>query len=280
MSHKISALTTSLVEARQLLDAPSGNRLFIDVRLGDANDELRSYRDAHIYGAVHAQIRQVFAAQPTATSGNLPLPAISDLQAMLRAWGVDPDTELVVYGRSPALAARAWWVLRWAGLQHVKVLDGGMQAWAAQGGPVAQGDYMPPSRASSDRLVLTPGNMPEITVEEVESLRHDVCLLDAREEASYAAGAIPRAVNLPSAQQWTPGSTLRTVGEIRSLYEQAGALGAPEVVVYCGGGVLSALSVLTLSALGKTPRLFVGSWSEWSRSPERMARSAAERGAS
>lgn len=278
-SHRISSLTPSVVEAAHLLDTPNDNRLFIDVRLGESADELKSYRDSHIHGAVHAQIREVFAGAPTAQTGNLPLPAIGDLQRQLRGWGVDDQTELVVYGPSPALAARGWWVLRWAGLRNVKVLDGGMKAWATQGGPLAQGDFLPPRRPSSDRLVLTGGNIPCITVEQVEKLPPGVVLIDARDENSFLAGAIPRAINLPSAEQWTPGSALRTVDEIRALYEQAGALDGSEVVAYCGGGVLSALTVLTLSAIGPTPRLFVGSWSEWNKSPERMARSAAERSA-
>ena len=275
-NHRISSLTSSVVEAAHLLALPNDNRLFIDVRLGDPADELKSYRDSHIHGAVHAQIRDVFAGAPTARSGNLPLPAIEDLQHQLREWCVDEQTELILYGPSPALAARGWWVLRWAGLRNVKVLDGGLKTWAAQGGPLAQGNFLPSRRVSSP-LVLSCGHMPQITVEQVETLPHGVVLIDARDENSFLAGAIPRALTLPSAEQWTPSSTLRTVDEIRSLYAQAGALDGSQVIAYCGGGVLSALTVLTLSAIGPTPSLFVGSWSEWSKSPERMARSAAER---
>jgi thiosulfate/3-mercaptopyruvate sulfurtransferase len=272
--HRISSLSGDVVQALDLLDTPNANRLFIDARLGEPADELRSYRDSHIHGAVHAQIREVFAAPPTASSGNLPLPAIGDLQAQLRHWGVDPQTELVVYGPSPALAARAWWVLRWAGLENVKVLDGGLKAWTTQGGPLAQGDFTPAPRASSGQLVLSPGHMPSITVEEVEQLAPGIRLFDARDENSFLAGAIPNAINLPAAGQWTPGSMLRTVQEIQALYQSAGAIGSQDRVVYCGGGVLSALSVLTLSAFGPAPRLFVGSWSEWNKDPARMARSA------
>lgn len=276
-SHKLSSITPHVVGPATLLDDPNANRLYIDVRLGEPADEFRSYCDAHIHGAVHAQIRDVFAGQPTAESGNLPLPAIADLQRQLRAWDVDPDTEIVLYGPSPALAARGWWVLRWAGLRNVKVLDGGIKAWASQGGPLAQGEQLTLPCLSSERLVLSPGHMPSIPVAEVERLPADVLLVDARDENSFLAGSIPRAVNLPAAEQWTPGSTLRTVNEIRALYGKARALDGADVVVYCGGGVLSALSVLTLSAFGVTPRLFVGSWSEWNKSAARMARSVDER---
>lgn len=275
--HRISSLTSQVVQADALLDDPRENRRFIDVRLGEPADELRSFRDAHIHGAVHAQIRDVFADTPTAQTGSLPLPRTDALQHQLHEWGVDPETELVLYGPSLALAARGWWVLRWAGLRNVRVLDGGLKAWAALGGPLAQGDTRPAPAASQEALVLTPGHMPQISVEEVEQLGPGEVLIDARDENAYRAGCIPGAVNLPSAEQWTPGSSLRTVGELRSLYERAGALSGKPVVAYCGGGVLSALTVLTLSSLGVMPRLFVGSWSQWSTSAERMARSVNEK---
>ncbi|GAA0498943.1 rhodanese-like domain-containing protein [Pigmentiphaga sp. GD03639] len=278
MKHKLSSLSGDIVQPEQLLERANANRLFIDVRLGEPEDEFRDYRDCHILGAVYGQIREVFAAQPAPDSGNLPLPEREQLEHRLRAWGVDAETEVVVYGPSVALAARGWWVLRWAGLKNVKVLDGGLEAWINHGGPVAQGETHRVATAASEQLRLQPGNMPQILVDEVEQLGSGTLLIDARDENSFLAGSIPRARNLPSAEQWTPAGVLRTVSEIESLYEDAGVKAGRDVVVYCGGGVLSALSVLTLNALGVEPRLYVGSWSEWNKSPERMARSAAERG--
>lgn len=274
MTHVLSALSDQIVQPEALLARANANRLFIDVRLGDPDEELKSFREAHILGAVHAQIREVFAGPPSPQSGNLPLPEVRTLQAQLQAWGVDADTELVLYGPSLALAARGWWVLRWAGLRNVKVLDGGLRAWVNQGGAVAQGDTLPLARASAAGLRLQPGQMPQILVDDVAQLGPQVVLIDARDEAAYLAGCIPRARHLPSAEQWTPAMALRTVGEVRQLYEAVGVRPGADVVVYCGGGVLSALAVLTLQALGHSPRLFVGSWSEWNKSPRRMALSA------
>ena len=277
MEHKLSSLSADIVQPEQLLNQPSANRLFIDVRLGEPSDEFKDYRDAHILGAVHAQIRDVFAAPPSPHSGNLPLPSIDALERQLTAWGVDDDTEIVTYGPSMALAARGWWVLRWAGLKNVKVLDGGIKAWVNQGGPVAQGETQREPSAEAQRLNLLAGSMPQILVADVEALDPDTLLIDARDENSFLAGSIPRARNLPAAEQWTPAGNLRTSGEVEELFSALGVRDGCDVVVYCGGGVLSALEVLTLRALGHNPQLYVGSWSEWNKSPERMARSAAER---
>ena len=278
MGYKLSTLTDYIIQPEVLLGQENLNRLFIDVRLGNKlEEELKNYRESHIQGAVYGQIRDVFAGEPTLHTGNLPLPRLDKLESELKSWGVDQDTEIILYGPSMALAARGWWILRWAGLSNVKVLDGGLRAWINQGGAVAQGDFVPTRRATSENLKLKTGQLPEIHVGEVMTLLPDVILIDARDESSYLAGCIPRARNLPSSEQWTPAMNLRTIDEIRQLYKDVGVRKDSDVVVYCGGGVLSAFSVLTLSALGIVPRLFVGSWSEWNKDPKRMAMSASER---
>ena len=264
-------------EARELAPCASFSARSQGRAHAEPEDELRSFRDAHIHGAVHAQIREVFAGTPTATTGNLPLPGIAALERQLLDWGVNRDTEIIVYGPSLALAARGWWVLKWAGLEQVRVLDGGLKAWTALGGPLAQGDTVRARAPDTAALGLSAGHLPTVSVEEVERLPASTLLIDARDEASYRAGRIPGAINLPSSQQWTPGAALRTVDEIRAIYDAAGAFAAHDVVAYCGGGVLSALTILNLTALGAKPRLFVGSWSEWIRSPRRMALSANEK---
>jgi len=278
MGYKLSTLTDYIIQPEVLLGQENLNRLFIDVRLGNRpEEELKNYRESHIQGAVYGQIRDVFAGEPTLHTGNLPLPRLDKLESELKSWGVDEDTEIILYGPSMALAARGWWILRWAGLSNVKVLAGGLRAWINQGGALAQGDFVPTRRATSENLKLKTGQLPEIHVGEVMTLLPDVILIDARDESSYLAGCIPRARNLPSSEQWTPAMNLRTIDEIRQLYKDVGVRKDSDVVVYCGGGVLSAFSVLTLSALGIVPRLFVGSWSEWNKDPKRMAMSASER---
>ncbi|WP_420991711.1 sulfurtransferase [Cupriavidus sp. 30B13] len=266
--------TTPLVQAEDLLARPAANRLYVDVRLGDPDKELASYRDCHIFGAVHAQIRAVFAAAPTAASGNLPLPDIAVLQGTLEGWGVDEHTEIILYGPSPAVAARGWWVLRWAGLTRVRLLDGGLKAWSAAGGAVARGDAAPRPATPPGTLALAAGHMPSIEAAEVEHLGHAVALVDARDEAAYLAGHIGRARNLPAAAQWTPAGKLRSRAALARLYAEAGIAPGSDAVVYCGGGVLSALTAMTMAEAGIAARLYVGSWSEWSKSPQRLARAA------
>ena len=168
------------------------------------------------------------------------------------------------------MAARGWWVLRWAGVEHVRVLDGGLRAWTAAGGAVARGDELRRRAADSPLMRLSPGHLPEIAIEEVNRRHHDVLLLDARDEAAYQAGHIPGSVNVPAAQLWTPAGNLRSEHVIDAVYAQAGVHKNTEVVVYCGGGVLSALTWMTLNEAGFKTRLYVGSWSQWHKHRERQ----------
>jgi thiosulfate/3-mercaptopyruvate sulfurtransferase len=260
-----SDFSSEVARAEELVAVTAGDRLFVDARLGDPSEELASFRSSHILGAVHAQIREVFAGPQTPTSGNLPLPSIEALQATIDAWGVGRNTEIIVYGPTPALAARGWWTLKWAGVSNVRLLDGGLSAWGAAGGPVAQGDA-PPRDRSTNRLLLTAGNMPTIEIAELEHIDPSTILIDARDEPSYSAGYIPRAVNLPASDQWSLSRKLRSFRAIADIYARAEVSSGRETIVYCGGGVLSALEVLTMAATtGVVPRLYVGSWSEWSK---------------
>jgi len=271
--HPDCDLSNQVAQADQLLASRDAKRLFVDVRLGEPAEELKSYRSSHILGAVHAQIREVFAGPQTPSSGNLPLPSIDALQRTIEDWDVGRDTELVVYGPTPAVAARGWWTLKWAGVPKVRILDGGLNAWITSGGPVAQGDPPPRTRAS-DPLRLSAGNMPTIEISDVERLDSSTALIDARDEASYQAGSIPSAQNLPASDQWNPSRRLRPASYIAEIYSRAGISPGRDAVVYCGGGVLSALEVLTMAATtGVVPRLYVGSWSEWSKGLERVEKS-------
>jgi len=280
MSHLISSISNNIIQAKDLIDDQNKNRLFIDVRLGEPTEEIESFREVHILGAVYAQIRDIFASPPTSISGNLPLPSIANLQISLDNWGVKKDTEIILYGPSLALAARGWWVLKWAAAKNVKILDGGLKAWINNGGPVAQGASAPALISSEEKIVLSAGHLPTIEVNEVSKLDANTMLIDARDEGSYLAGHIPRALNIPAANQWTPASSLRTINEMKKIYSELKVISGNEVIVYCGGGVLSALTVLILSTIGINSRLFVGSWSEWNKDSERMARSVSNGGLS
>lgn len=229
-----------------------------------------------IPGAIDAQAYTDFAAAPTATSGQRPLPAIADLQAAARRWGLHRESTVVVYDNDRSMtAARAWWVLRWAGLPDVRVLDGGFPAWQAAGLPEAT-DAGPPTPSE---ITLSPGHMPEIGAEETAAMAREAVVLDARIRPNYIGrrvapgqpgrGHIPGARCAPALDNVTDYGSFTDNEVLRELYAALGADGSKPVGVYCGAGMSAAHTVLALAAIGINAAMYPGSWSAWVTDPSR-----------
>jgi thiosulfate/3-mercaptopyruvate sulfurtransferase len=236
----------------------------LDVRWTLAKDGRVAYAAGHLPGAVFADLDDDLCGQPGA-GGRHPLPDPAALETALRRLGVRAGHPVVVYdagGVNPTgAAARAWWTLRWAGIEDVRVLDGGFAAWVAAGEPVTSDTPQPPP----GDVTVRPGGMPVWT--EAEASDPDNVLLDARIPQRYrgelepvdpVAGHIPGARNLPAAE------TVDEHGRLRALDVGGERLGA-----YCGSGVTAAQLVLALHEQGVPAALYVGSWSHWITDPRR-----------
>ncbi|MFE5239652.1 sulfurtransferase [Streptomyces sp. NPDC056627] len=239
---------------------------------GEGHGPRLSYAEGHIPGAHYVAFEKDLVGRPTGTTGNGPLPEVSDLQDRLRAWGVDDDSTVVVHTRqNPAVATRAWWVLRWAGVADVRCLDGGFAAWQALGGPL-DADVPTPAAGTA---VVRPGSLPVLTAEDAGRLAASGHLIDARGPQAYAGdpqrtgtGHIPGAHSVPGSDNFSAGA-LRDATELRALY--APHLDGLTIGVYCGGGVSATTTVLALASLGVEAALYPGSWSAWITDPARPA---------
>ena len=148
---------TALITADDLLhEIDEEDLLVLDVQYTLTGDGPRLYSGGHVPGAPFVDLDTVLAG-PAGEGGRHPLPDVETLQAGLRAAGLDDDSRVVVYDQGTSLgAARAWWVLRWAGVEDVRVLDGGMAAWRASGGTVVTEPVSPEPGAvhlEADQLV-------------------------------------------------------------------------------------------------------------------------------
>lgn len=240
---------------------------------------LQQFLDAHIPGAIHADLDHDLSAHGTAdaaSGGRHPLPRREVLAQWLRQIGLRTDTQVVVYDRNGLnFCGRLWWMLKWAGHEAVAVLDGGLAAWMASGGAVENGPATP--RAPSD-WTLQPPLREMVTADKV--LAHldqpDQTLIDARAAPRYrgevepldpVAGHIPGALNRPFGLNLDEQGRFKPAATLRAEFETLLAGRDPASVVHqCGSGVSALPNLLAMEVAGFAPtRLFAGSWSEWCR---------------
>ena len=233
-------------------------------------------------GAVDAEAYTDFAANATSASGDRPLPDIDDLQRAARSWGLSHGRTVVLYDRDRGLtAARGWWVLKWAGLADVRVLDGGLPRWLAEGLPVSR----QPASIPSSSIDLTPGNMPEFGADDADYFVREGVLLDARIRPNYIGGArvggdpkrghIPGAISAPAPDSVTDCGDFTDSETLEEMYLGHGVDGKRPVGVYCGAGMSAAHTVLALAAIGIESAMYPGSWSQWVTDPKRPVRRGA-----
>ena len=237
------------------------------------------YRRGHIPGAVYASLNDDLSAPRTGSNGRHPLPSIDALASTMSRLGIDRTTQVVVYDQDSGLyASRLWWSLRYLGHDAVALLDGGWAKWLREGRPVRTGDE------SRQPAVFQPAprSHMRLGIDEVIAGAGDArtLLVDARgpdrfegrsETVDPVAGHIPGATNHFYKWNVTDEGAMLPVDALRQTF--AALLGdrAPEdVVMYCGSGVSACHNLLAMAHAGLTgPKLYPGSWSEWSSDPAR-----------
>lgn len=231
-----------------------------------------AYLAGHLPGAQWCDLDRDLAGPPGA-GGRHPLPHPDRLQAVMRGWGIEQDSAVVVYdGANSVAAARAWWVLRWAGLSRVQVLDGGFAAWSAAGRPVQTEVESP----APGQVVVRPGSLPVLDADTAAGWATAGRLVDVRaaerfrgelEPIDPVAGHIPGAINRPTTDNVTSSGEFQPAQALRDRF--AGLAGDQPVGVYCGSGVTAAHTLLAMHEAGLDAVLYPGSWSEWITDPDR-----------
>jgi len=249
----------------------------LDVRWRvDDPDGRAAYLLGHIPGAVYVSLEDELSDHSVAGRGRHPLPSGRRVEAAARQWGIRQGDLVVVYDDwNRAGSARAWWVLTAAGLENVRILDGGVSAWRSAGRSLETGPVNPqPGNVTVPHDDLYAGGRPTLTAEQ----SGDVTLLDARaperfrgdvEPLDPVAGHIPGAKNLPSVAVLAGDGTFIGDSALTQLLSDHHIGRHDRIGVYCGSGVTAAVTIAALAATGRAAALYPGSWSEWCSDPTR-----------
>ncbi len=251
----------------------------LDVRWRlDEPDGRAAYLRGHLPGAVYVSLEDELSDHTIAGRGRHPLPSGRNVEAAARNWGIRQDVPVVVYDDwNRAGSARAWWVLTAAGLENVRILDGGLSAWRSARRGLETGPVDPrPGNVTVPHDDLYSGGRPTLTAAQAGA--GNVTLLDARaperfrgdvEPLDPVAGRIPGATNLPSGAVLAADGTFLDDYALSQLLSDHGIDHDGGVGVYCGSGVTAAITIAALAAMGRGAALYPGSWSEWSSDPTR-----------
>ncbi|MCR2817788.1 sulfurtransferase [Microbacterium sp. zg.Y1090] len=267
-----------------LIAGPHSVRV-LDVRWRlDRPDGRAEYLAGHVPGAVYVDLERELSAHGAPTEGRHPLPSTAQLGEAARRWGLDDGDTVVVYDDLSSLAAaRAWWLLVDAGVADVRILDGALRGWIAAGLPLEQGAVVP----SPGSVTLGRGLLPRLTMGAAAALAQTGVLLDVRAEERYRgetepidprAGHIPGALSAPTTANVDADGRFLDPAALRERFTALGVTEGEPVGVYCGSGITASHAAFALTLAGFAPRLYPGSWSQWSQHPDRPVATGAEPG--
>ena len=243
------------------------------LQIGDKDE----YVTAHIPGAQHIAVSDI--STPRGEGLTLQLPPATELRAVFERLGISDNSRIILYFGKDwiTLTARVFFTLDYLGLgDRTSIMDGGLPAWRAEGRPVTAQVTTP----TPGRLIAT--TKPELVVDAAwvkNNLNEKrVKLLDARTPQFYTGadvgrmprgGHIPGALNIPFSLLITDETNrFKGLDAWRDLFRNAGVKSGDQVATYCHTGQQATLLYFAARYLGLKPKLYDGSFEEWSKNRE------------
>jgi thiosulfate/3-mercaptopyruvate sulfurtransferase len=295
-----------IIKASELLRLRQATPIIlIDARVGAGIKE--TYAQRHLEGALFVDLETQLADKKpdSANGGRHPLPQVATFSSVLATLGISSESHVVVYDDKNGgnAAARFWWMLRAIGHSKVQVLDGGMDKASEAGYPLSiAAEKQPELLKNAEGLQGYPLSiaaekpmqkknypikdwlLPLADIEMVERVAQndDYMVIDVRDAYRYngesepidlIAGHIPGAVNVPFTSNLDEQGYFLSPSQLKEKYIIAfNGIPSERVIVHCGSGVTACHTLLAMEyAELEIPKLYVGSWSEWSRTERPIA---------
>lgn len=242
--------------------------------VGEPDGGRVAYTENHVPHAHYIHLNDDLSDLSIAGQGRHPLPDGARFIDLVQKYGIEPDTQVIVYDNwHGGIAARMWWMLRNIGHENVAVLDGGWKAWVDLGLETSNQVEHLPKRNEVGRYT-TEFNQIISHTEMEAATKSSKCIIDSRAAERYRgehepidpiAGHIPSAINLPFLDNLNDHGKWKSKEELKSRFESAvGDHDQEDIIVYCGSGVTACHNILAMHHAGlEVPTLYVPSWSGW-----------------
>ena len=199
----------------------------------------------------------------------------------LRSFGIDHQKTIVIYGDLSdkwRTDGRFFWMFEFYGFKRVALLKGGFQNWVDSGLSKERGfgEAPKPSALQTSEIEFNWDILADQNWIASRLGSQKIALIDNREKhefdgatpyGSSRGGHIPGAIHIDWREFFTSDGTLKPRKTLDSLLQSAGIRPDQEIVVYCTGGVRSAMAYFVFRHLGYKVRNYDGSWWDWSRNP-------------
>lgn len=276
-------LTTIINAADLLANFQKKNIVLVDAT--NSKNAKSDYQQKHLQGALFVDLNTQLAdiKDDVSLGGRHPLPSLEKFATTLAELGISSDSHVVIYDHANGAnaAARFWWMLRAVGHAKVQVLNGGFREAERIGFPIS-GEVETSNQAEPYKI--EGWSLPVSDIFEVQevSQNKDHSVIDVRENQRYrgrsepidlVAGHIPGAINVPFSTNLDANQLFLPPNELKQKYQTIFAgKSAENIIVHCGSGVTACHTLLAIAYAGLAiPKLYVGSWSEWSRNGKPIA---------
>ena len=230
------------------------------------------YLAGHLPGAVYFDVDAV-----SDHSNPLPhmFPSAEQFGRDAGALGIGNADTVVVYDSGSWVAApRVWWMFLSYGHSDVRVLDGGLKKWKAEGRPMQSGEvkaspatfkasYDPKRVRSLEQIIANVKSRAEQVIDARAAERFEGRAPEPR--PGIRSGHIPGARNVPYNNLFDAATAaMKPLEDLRKAFSSAGVKFDAPIVTSCGSGVSAGVLTIALYRLGVTDTaLYDGSWSEW-----------------
>ncbi len=271
-----------IINASELLELCKKEELIL-VDAGSGSEAKNNFLKNHLEGAVYIDLNNDLSniKDNASIGGRHPLPTPEQFSETLSQLGLSKTSHVIIYDMNwgANAAARFWWMLKSIGHDLVQVLNGGQQAAEQIGFPMSSNrEELPKSHYKVTEWVLPVAEMDEV---ELASNSEEYTIVDVRGENRYQgieepidliAGHIPNAINIPYSENLDENGKFKSPIELLKNYNELfKTYNAHNTIIHCGSGVTACHTILAMDYAGMmTPKLYVGSWSEWSRNNKAM----------